>query len=64
MESPLGATHMVEVGVMMLLAFSLGKNMIFVHPINFFVHLKSFCALFFFFFVLEGLRENAILLIR
>jgi hypothetical protein len=51
MESPLGATHMVEVGVMMLLAFSLGKNMIFVHPINFFVHLKSFCALFFFFFL-------------
>jgi hypothetical protein len=49
MESSLGATHMVEVGVMMLLqAFSLEKNMIFVHPMNFFVHLKKFsCTSYF-----------------
>jgi hypothetical protein len=43
MESPLGTTHMVEVGVMMLLqAFSLGKIMIFVHPIKKFVHFLYF----------------------
>ncbi len=49
MESLLGATHMVEVGVMMLLqAFFLGKNMIFIHPINVFVHLKkSLCISYF-----------------